>query len=196
VIGSLEGRLVERRPELVLLAVRGGGTDLCVPHSTVLELPEEGKTVRLRVHTHVREDALLLYGFATELERVAFRLLIGISKIGPRIALAILSGVSAGRLIQAIRDQDLSAFRGIPGVGGKTAERIAIELRDKVAKLEAVGPEAPAHADAESSALSALLNLGYPRSQAERAVKAALESAGGGASLESLVREALRFAAS
>ncbi len=194
-IGSLSGILLERRPEGVLLDVGGVGYELTVPLSTFLELPAEGKTVRLRVHTHVREDALQLYGFWTELERSAFRLLIGISKVGPRIALAILSGVSAPRLIQALRDQDLSAFRGIPGVGAKTAERIAIELRDKVARLEAASSEGAPRDDLEGSTLSALLNLGYPRHQAERAVKGALERAGEGASLEVLVREALRLAA-
>jgi Holliday junction DNA helicase RuvA len=194
-IGSLEGRLVERRPDAVLLDVGGVGYEVFVPLSTFLELPSEGKAVRLRVHTHVREDALLLYGFWTELERTVFRLLIGISKIGPRIALAILSGLPAARLIQAVRDQELASFRGIPGVGGKTAERIVIELRDKVARLEAVRGGGAGPDDLEGSTLSALLNLGYPRGQAERAVQAARERVGDPTSLEALVREALRLAA-
>jgi Holliday junction DNA helicase RuvA len=195
-IGSLEGCLRERRPDAVLIDVGGVGYEVFVPLSTFLELPAEGKTIRLRVHTHVREDALLLYGFWTELERTVFRLLIGISKIGPRIALGILSGIPAARLIQAVRQQDLSAFRGIPGVGGKTAERIAIELRDKVAGLAALpAADGPAHDDLEGATLSALLNLGYPRGQAERAVQSALERLGAPASLEALIREALRLAA-
>jgi holliday junction DNA helicase RuvA len=196
VIGSLEGRVVERRPESVLLDVGGVGYEVQVPLSTYLELPAEGKLVRLRIHTHVREDALLLYGFASSLERSLFRLLIGVSKIGPRIALAILSGLPAGRFIQALRDQDLSVFRGIPGVGGKTAERIAIELRDKLDGLEGSAGELCAPLDdLEGSTLSALLNLGYSRSQAERAVQAARERLGEPSSLESLVREALRHVA-
>jgi holliday junction DNA helicase RuvA len=195
VIGSLEGTLRERQPDSVLIDVGGVGYEIFVPVSTFLELPAEGKIVRLRIHTHVREDALLLYGFWTDLERVAFRLLIGISKIGPRIALAILSGIPAPRLIEAVRTQNLAAFKGIPGVGGKTAERIVIELRDKVDGLEARAFDAAPADDVESSTLSALLNLGYTRAQAERAVQTALERVERGAGLEALVKEALRIAA-
>jgi holliday junction DNA helicase RuvA len=195
VIGSLEGTLRERQPDAVLIDVGGVGYEVFVPVSTFLELPAEGKIVRLRIHTHVREDALLLYGFWTDLERVAFRLLIGISKIGPRMALAILSGIPAPRLIDAVRAQNLAAFKGIPGVGGKTAERIVIELRDKVDGLEARAADTAPLDDVEGSTLSALLNLGYTRAQAERAVQAAAERVERGAGLEALVKEALRIAA-
>ena len=131
-IGRLEGVLIEKTPEAVVLDVHGVGYELRVPLSTFFELPDEGKTVRLRVHTHVREDAFLLFGFGTELERGLFRLLLGASGVGPKLALAILSGLSAERLIAALRAGDLAALVGIPGVGKKTAERMVVELRDRV----------------------------------------------------------------
>jgi Holliday junction DNA helicase RuvA len=196
VIGSLEGRLLERGADWVLLDVGGVGYEVQVPLSTLAELPADGKQIRLRIHTHVREDALQLFGFASPLERTLFRLLIGVSKIGPRLALAILSGVPAPRFIQAVRGQDLSALRGVPGVGSKTAERIAMELRDKLDGLAELAEVASPRADLEGSALSALLNLGYTRAHAERAVQAARERLGEPLLLESLVREALRIVAS
>ncbi len=193
-IARLEGTLAEKRPDRVILDVGGVGYEVRVPLSTFLELPDEGKTVRLRVHTYVREEALHLYGFGTEAERVAFSTLLGINGVGPRLALAILSGVPVARLAHAVRRGDLAALRGIPGVGPKTAERIVIELRDKADRLEAVAPAAPAD-DAEESAISALANLGYPRAQAEKATRAARERLGGQPALEALIREALRVAA-
>jgi holliday junction DNA helicase RuvA len=196
-IGRLQGVLAEKRPEAVVVDVGGVGYEVRVPLSTFLELPDEGKSLRLRIYTHVREDALQLYGFLTDLERAVFKLLLGISGIGPRLALAVLSGLPAARLVQAVRLQDAAAFRGIPGVGAKTAERILIELRGRVDGVE-VGDtgqtEAPRE-DAEDATLSALVNLGYPRVQAERIVRAALERLPAHPPLEELIREALRGAA-
>jgi Holliday junction DNA helicase RuvA len=194
VIARLEGRLAEKHPERVILDVGGVGYEVRVPLSTFLELPDEGKTVRLRVHTYVREDALHLYGFVSEAERVAFATLLGINGVGPRLALAILSGVPVARLAHAVRRGDVAALRGIPGVGPKTAERIVVELRDKADRLEAVAPAAPGD-DAEEAALSALVNLGYARAQAEKATRAARERLGERPALEALIREALRVAA-
>ncbi len=195
-IGRLEGLLIEKTPEVVVLDVAGVGYEVRVPLSTFFELPDEGKTVSLRVHTHVREDVLQLYGFGTEEERTSFRLLIGISGVGPRMALAILSGLRVERLLQAIRARDLAALRGVPGVGPKTAERILVDLHDKVGQLESVSGDAPSATDAQEASVSALLNLGYPRGHAQKSVRRALEQLPESPALEDLIREALRVAAS
>ena len=192
-IALLEGKLAEKKPERVVLDVQGVGYELHVPLSTFLELPDEGKTVRLRVHTHVREDALQLFGFWSEAERLGFRLLIGISGVGPRLAVSILSGVPVERFVQSIRDGDLAALRSIPGVGPKTAQRILVELRDKLDAFESVG--APPLGDGvEAATVSALVNLGYSRGEAEKVVRSALEQLPEAPELETLVREALRVA--
>lgn len=190
-IARLEGRLAEKRPETLVLDVNGVGYEVRVPLSTFLELPDEGKTVRLRVHTHVRDDAFQLYGFLTEAERGAFVRLIATSGVGPRLALAILSGLPVQRLVQAVRRGDLAALRGVPGVGTKTAERILVDLRDKVAALEGEGADA-GREEGDEACLSALTNLGYPRPEAERAVRAAKGALGSETALEDLIREALR----
>ncbi len=190
-IARLEGKLAEKTPDRVIIDVGGVGYEVRVPLSTFLELPDEGKLVRLRVHTHVREDVLHLYGFLSEAERVAFTTLLGINGVGPRLALTILSGLPVARLAQAVRRGDVASLRGIPGVGPKTAERILVELRDRVERLEAVAPAAPSD-EADEACVSALVNLGYPRAQAEKATRTALEKLGAAPSLENLIREALR----
>jgi Holliday junction DNA helicase RuvA len=196
VIARLEGVLLEKSPDGVVLDVHGVGYDVRVPLSTFFELPDEGKTVRLRVHTHVREDALSLYGFLSELERALFRLLLATSGVGPKLALAILSGMPVPKLVAALRAGDLAALTGIPGVGKKTAERIALELREKTLGLAVeTAPERAPAPDAAAAAESALANLGYARPHAERAVRRALETLPEGASLEALIKEALRAAA-
>lgn len=192
-IGSLAGALSEKHPERVLVEVGGVGYELRVPLSTYLALPNVGEPVRLRVHTYVREEALSLFGFLTDAERAAFVVLLGVSKVGPRVALAILSGVAPRELARAVQDHDVSALRGIPGVGAKTAERILLELRGKVDAL-AQAPVAASPARTEDETLSALVNLGYARPQAERAVRAARKVLPADAALESLIREALRVA--
>jgi Holliday junction DNA helicase RuvA len=191
VIARLEGRLAEKQPEALVLDVNGVGYEVRCPLSTFLELPDEGKTVRLRIHSHVRDDAFHLYGFLTEEERLAFVRLLGIAGVGPRLALTILSGLPVARLVDAVRRGDVALLRGVPGVGTKTAERILVDLRDRVNDFEAVPSGAPA-GEADEACLSALVNLGYPRPQAERAVRRAGESLGEDPTLENLIREALR----
>ncbi len=193
-IGRLDGQLAETTPEGVLVDVKGVGYDVRIPLSTFLELPDEGKIVRFRVHTYVREDQLQLFGFLSEQERSLFRLFLSVSGVGPRLALALLSGLPVPRVVRAIRERDLAALRSIPGVGNKTAERILVDLRDKVGRL--VGVELPTPAgEAEEATVSALVNLGYARGQAEKAVSVALEQLDDAPAIEDLIREALRAAA-
>ncbi len=195
-IGRLEGVLAEKAPEALVLDVGGVGYEVRVPLSTFVELPDPGKTVRLEVHTHVREDTLQLYGFLSPEERLGFRLLIGIAGVGPRVALAILSGLPIASLLLAIRRKDVASLTCVPGVGPKTAERILIELRDKVAQFELIEERSEGGSDAEEATVSALVNLGYPRSHADKAVRQALERVPEGElQLEELIREALRVAA-
>lgn len=201
-IGYLEGVLREKSPTKVLIDVSGVGYELAIPVSTYYALPEEGKAIALRVHTHVREDALLLFGFLTPLERELFELLLRTSGVGPKLAQAILSGGSPETLLAAIRSGDEKILRAIPGVGAKTAQRIIVDLRDRAgALLERIVGEnsasAPTVSGAEPSleeqALSALLNLGYSRVVAERVIRETakeLPPTEGG--LEALLRGALR----
>ena len=198
-IGRLEGVLAEKAPGELLLDVRGVGYDVRVPLSTFFRLPDEGKTVRLCIHTHVREAAFDLYGFFDEAERAGFRLLLGISGVGPRLALAILSGLPVERLVEAVRTRELVALKSIPGVGAKTAERILVELRDKVERLTPPGaPAGPGRAVVgghEAAASSALVNLGYSAAQAEKSVRQAGERLDSDATLELWIVEALNVAA-
>lgn len=193
-IARLEGVLREKNPESVILDVGGVGYEVRVALSVFLELPDEGKTLALRIHTYVREDSLQLFGFQTDGQRSAFRLLLGINGVGPRLALAVLSGIPVPKLVSAVRSGDVAVLKGIPGIGAKTAQRMLVELRDKVeglAEAESIRPED----DLEEATISALLNLGYPRSAAQRVVRSARETLGSGVDLEALVRESLRAAA-
>ncbi|MGH0034255.1 MAG: Holliday junction branch migration protein RuvA [Myxococcota bacterium] len=198
-IAWVEGILRLRAPTRVVVDVRGVGYELLVPLSTFAALPDEGKTVALHVHTSVREDAIQLFGFATSAERAAFELLLKASRVGPRLAQGILSGIAPRSLVAAIGQGDVKSLRGVPGIGPKMAERIVVELRDRVqdwgelASLEAgAGSGAGESGDAASEALSALLNLGYPRARAEKVVDQAAESCGADAPIEELIRAALR----
>ena len=194
-IGRLSGTLVECKPGEVILDVGGVGYELHVPLSTFYVL-SEGPTenVRLFVHTHVRAEALQLFGFAGERERTLFQLLITISGVGPRLALAILSGIGAEELRVAVSEVDRARLQKIPGVGRKTAERVLLELRDKIgaAAVDADGATVrPADGGLRSDAISALLNLGYPEDAARKAVETAGERLGAEAGLEALLRAAL-----
>ncbi|MEZ5287110.1 MAG: Holliday junction branch migration protein RuvA [Vicinamibacterales bacterium] len=178
-IAFLRGRVHEKRPDRIVVDVGGVGYDLAVPLSTFYAAGEPGADIALRVHTHVREDQIALYGFGTSTELAVFQRLIDVSGIGPRLALAVLSGMEAGELSGAIQRGDVARLTRIPGVGKKTAERIVVELRDRLPKAlqETPGAAAPPPADARRDDLSsALANLGYDRRAIDQAVDAVLAS--------------------
>jgi Holliday junction DNA helicase RuvA len=194
VIAHLRGTILEKQPNRVVVDVGGVGYDVAVPLSTFYGLADTGGQVTLRVHTHVREDAISLFGFATALELDLFMRLIAISGIGPKVGLAVLSGIEPAELISAIQRGDLARLTAIPGVGKKTSERIVLELKDRLPKAQpalaaAEGAEPPALRD---DLLSALMNLGYHRPLAEKAVDGALKVAGGDAAFERTLKQALR----
>ena len=204
-IAWLEGNLREKAPTRIVLDVQGVGYELLVPLSTFESLPDLGKTVSLLVHTAVREDAIQLFGFSSALEKDLFHLLLKASRVGPKLAQSILSGMEPTRLLTLLREADAKGLQRAPGVGPKLAERIAVELRDDAEKLGArVGVQAAGErstselgaVDPAEELLSALTNLGYQRAQAERVVEAALAEADDEASLEELIRLALRRLAS
>ena len=195
-IATLRGALAEKQPGRIVVDVGGVGYDVQIPLSTYYAVGERGAEVALRIHTHVREEALALFGFVTRLELDLFERLIGINGVGPRLALAVLSGIEPPALVQAIRTTDVVRLTGIPGVGRKTAERITLELKDKLpaAAVADEAGEADGAADGGSGlrgdVISALLNLGYQRPPAERAVSAALKRSPG--DFEAALRQALR----
>ena len=172
-IALLRGTLIEKSPNQAIVEAGGVGYDVMIPVSTFTGLPDAGAEVRLKIHTHVREDALLLYGFLTIDEKTLFEKLIGVSGIGPKLAVTILSGMTAGDLIRSIRSGEVEKLVRIPGIGKKTAERMVLELRDKLAAPASGSPaeSAPALSDVERDVLSALVNLGCARPAAEAALK-------------------------
>lgn len=191
-IGLLRGRLLEKRPNQVILDVSGVGYLVAVPLSTFAAVGELHGEVTLLIHTHVREDALALYGFLSQREKHLFELLLGASGVGPTLALKILSGMNVEELIPAIRTGDLARLTKIPGVGRKTAERMVVELKDKLEAVatEAEKPAAASPAGVEADVKSALINLGYDERAADAAVaKAQRES--GAATFEKLLRVTL-----
>jgi Holliday junction DNA helicase RuvA len=199
-IAWLEGNLREKAPTRIVVDGQGVGYELLVPLSTFETLPDIGKTVSLLVHTAVREDAIQLFGFASSLEKELFHLLLKANRVGPKLAQSILSGMEPSRLLRLLREADAKGLRKAPGVGPKLAERIGVELRDDAEKLAGrlatsgseAGPEPLLAIEPGEELLSALVNLGYPRNQAERVVDAALAEAPAGSSLEELIRVALR----
>jgi Holliday junction DNA helicase RuvA len=195
-IAHLRGTLLEKHPNQAIVEASGVGYDVTVPVSTFSALPEAGREVRLRIHTHVREDAIALFGFATAEEKMLFEKLISVSGIGPKLAITVLSGLAAPDLIAAIRSAATDRLVRIPGVGKKTAERIILELREKLpagtSETGAAGaPGGRAALSAlEQDVLSALLNLGCTAAAAEAAVKKA-KTAGAANEFEPLFRRAL-----
>jgi Holliday junction DNA helicase RuvA len=193
-IGHLRGHLTDKRPNQVLVDVHGVGYQVAIPLSTFYALGELREEVTLLIHTHLREDSIALYGFLTAREKHFFEMLLAASGVGPVLALKILSGMSVDELVPAIRAGDLIRLTRIPGVGKKTAERIVVELRDKLAAMEIAEPApvaAGGRTQLEADVISALLNLGYDRRVAEKAVeeRAAGKSA---SSFEELLRATLQ----
>ena len=190
-IAHLCGRLLEKHPNRVIVDVQGVGYEVQVPLSTFYPMPEAGAEVSLRIHTHVREDALALFGFATELELQIFERLIAVSGIGPKLALAVLSGIEVAELLRAVQAGDVARLTAIPGIGKKTAERISLELKDRLPVAMAVpGGVTMADGDLRRDVLSALLNLGYHRPLVEKALDAAF-GAPGDRTFERVLKRAL-----
>jgi Holliday junction DNA helicase RuvA len=199
VIALLRGKLLEKHPNQVIIETGGVGYDVVIPVSTFSALPDSGAEVKLRIHTHVREDALSLFGFLTLDEKTIFEKLISVSGIGPTLAIKVLSGMATSDLTAAIRNGHVEQLVRIPGVGKKTAERIVLELKDKlegVAAMAAAGvsavPAASALSIIEQDVMSALLNLGCNRAAAEAAVRKA-KTAGAPAEFEPLFRKSLEL---
>lgn len=171
-IGQLRGALIDKRPNQVIIDVAGVGYQVQVPLSTFTGLGALHAEVTLLIHTHLREDQIALYGFLTAREKQCFELLISASGVGPSLALKILSGMSLDELVPAVRKGDIVQLRRIPGVGQKTAERIVVELRDKLAAVEVAGPsKVSAHSQVESDVSSALVNLGYESRSVEKTIE-------------------------
>jgi holliday junction DNA helicase RuvA len=194
VIAQLRGRILEKQPNRIVVDVGGVGYDVFVPLSTFYGLGEPGSDIALRIHTHVREDIIALYGFRTVLEQDLFERLIGVSGIGPKVAMGVLSGIEPLELLRAIEHADVARLTAIPGVGRKTSERIVVELKDRLPRVAAadagIEVEAPPSA-VRDDVLSALVNLGYHRPLAEKAVTAAIKAMPDGG-FERTLKQALR----
>jgi holliday junction DNA helicase RuvA len=176
-IAHLRGRLIAKHPNQAIVEAAGVGYDLNITVPTFSDLPSPGAEVALHIHTHVREDAIALYGFLRAEEKQLFEKLITVSGIGPKLAITILSGMATADMVGAIRGNDFARLTRIPGIGKKTAERMCVELRDK---LEGFGAPQPvvSHSAVEEDVISALSNLGFQRALAEKAVERAAQSAG------------------
>lgn len=195
-IGYLKGILIDKKANSVLLDVNGVGYAVHIPVSTFYDLPEEGSAISLFIYTHVREDILALYGFRTTREKAVFEKLIGVSGIGPKMGIAFLSGMTVEELIPAIQRQDVLKLSTIPGVGRKTAERVALELREQLPALLSETAQAPAEKSMQEDLISALVNLGYHRSLAERTAKGVLEKAKPETAFETLLKNSLQLISS
>lgn len=196
-IGQIRGQLLQKKPNALLVDVNGVGYEISIPLTSFYELPGEGNEVTLKIHTHVREDALVLFGFHTQREKEFFLKLVSISGIGPKLAISILSGAQVEELAQAIADGNVTRLTSIPGVGRKTAERLVLELKAQMSPFllpqhaeaaKDLGPVTPL----EQDVLSALVNLGYPRPSAEKAVSVVLRSAECERTFEDVLRNTLR----
>jgi len=195
-IAHLTGKLLEKQTNSAVVDVAGVGYEVTIPLSTFYELGDAGSDVSLRVHTHVREDAIQLFGFKSGRERDLFLRLIGVQGVGPKLAITMLSGMSADEMVIAIRKEDLARLTGIPGVGRKTAERLVVELRDKMADFgesKTAAESLPADSVFDD-ALSALTNLGYQRAAAEKAINQAAKE-GTEITVQKLLRRSLQILA-
>jgi len=197
-IAHIKGLLQKKSTSAIIIDNGGIGYEVITPLSTFYSLPEEGNEVSLHVYTHVREDAFILFGFLTELEKTVFRLLISVSGIGPRLGINILSGIGPEELLDAISSGDVAKLQSIPGVGKKTAERLALELKDKALKVRGDREAQPGFISIQrdqgifDDAFSALVNLGYPSKAAKSAVEKACSSVKD-MTLEGVIKEALRL---
>ena len=194
-IAHLSGRLTQKSPISVVVDVQGVGYQVFIPLTAYYQLPECGSPISLHIHTRLREDSLKLFGFVNDADKQIFELLIRINKVGPKLAIAILSGMSAKDLTQAVFNHDISTLSTIPGVGRKTAERLALELKDKLSEMNlqpqtaAVTGSAPGNG-LRDDAVSALVNLGYKKAQAEQALQKVWRDEAR-PSLENLIRDSL-----
>ncbi len=196
-IASLTGRLASKHPGGVVIDVQGVGYDVLIPLSTYYQLPDSNQTVTLVIHTHVREDAIQLFGFLTPREKDAFLMLLGVSGIGPKLALSVISSLSVDDLAAAIRNDDHKTLSSVPGIGKKSAGRLALELKDKVDKLGVAADHRTARAAEPSNklmddALSALVNLGYKAGDVKDVIKQVLAGRNGDTPLQDLIRAALK----
>jgi len=193
-IAHLKGKLIYKSPDHSIVDVNGIGYKVFSPLSTYYVLPKIGESVTFRIHTRVREDELKLFGFLTEEEQAIFEKLITINKVGPKLALGILSGMSPANLLTAVMSNDAARLSAIPGVGKKTAERLTLEMKDKLSDLTfgmEYQPDTESPGGSYEDALSALVNLGYKKPQAEKSLKSAYNKMGKDSSLEDLIKESL-----
>jgi Holliday junction DNA helicase RuvA len=194
-IAFLRGRVLDKHPNRIVVDVNGVGYELYVPLSTYYHVGDAGTEISLRVHTHVREDALQLFGFLTPLEQLLFERLIGISGIGPKLAIAVLSGIETRELVVSVQRADIARLTRIPGIGKKTAERIVLELKDRLGDVApgdaGAGEQRPSADRLRDDLVSALENLGYHRPLAEKAADAA-RARDSGAMFEDALKSALR----
>jgi Holliday junction DNA helicase RuvA len=194
VIAHLQGRILRKGTQEAVIDVQGVGYRVAIPLSTFYRLGDVGSEAALLVHTHVREDVLALYGFLTDEEQVLFERLLSVSGVGPKVALGILSGIEAPELVEALRGSDVARLTRIPGVGKKTAERLVVELKDKMPPPGAAAAAArpPSETPGRDDLVSALVHLGYSRPEAERGVDRALKD-GRDARFEDLLRRSLQI---
>jgi len=194
VIAQVRGRLLRKEPQEAVVDVAGVGYRVAIPLSTFYRIGEPGDEVTLLTHTHVREDTLALFGFLTAVEQALFERLIAVSGVGPRLAVSILSGIEAPDLVAALKSSDVVRLTRIPGVGKKTAERLVLELKDKMQGLSPLEEPTPGEAapSSKDDLVSALVHLGYSRPEADRGVQRALKDGGEGR-FEDLLRRTLRI---
>jgi Holliday junction DNA helicase RuvA len=186
-IASLKGVIISKKPEGIIVEVGGVGYHVSIPLCSLGNIPENGGDIFLHTYTHVREDALQLYGFLSDEERKVFVSLLGINGIGPKLGLAILSGMPVKKFMEAVMNEDITSLQTVPGLGKKTASRLILELREKLPKVSAYLKEG----SAGSEAVSALINLGYKKSLSEKAVETAVKN--GADSIENIIKEALKY---
>lgn len=190
-IASLKGIVQSKKPEGVIVDVSGIGYHVFVPLCSLGEIPEPGNSVFLHTYTHVREDILQLFGFLSEEEKKIFKILMGISGIGPKLGLAILSGMPVQKFVESVHNEDVTMLSTIPGLGKKTASRVVLELKGKLPSPADSGTAASAESAAAGDSISALVNLGYKKSLSERAVQKAVDS--GASAIEDIIKEALKY---